>query len=214
MGSKKVEAQEEFPFAATEDGSNQPAEKKTEEEDDEEKEEPKLSKRKRKLLNQMSIADLKHQVKRPDVVEVWDVTSHDPKLLVHLKSYRNSVPVPRHWCQKRKYLQAKRGIEKGPFKLPDFIEDTGIARIRQAYMEKEQNKTLKQQQKDRMSAKTHKMDVDYQTLHDAFFKYQTKPKMTGFGEVYFEGKEYEVQLKEKRPGLLSDALKVRRSLIF
>ena len=37
------------------------------------------------------------QVKRPDVVEVWDVTSHDPRLLVFLKAYRNAVPVPRHW---------------------------------------------------------------------------------------------------------------------
>ncbi|KAJ6716676.1 SPLICING FACTOR 3B [Salix koriyanagi] len=42
---------------------------------------------------------------RPDVVEVWDATSADPKLLVFLKSYKNTVPVPRHWCQKRKFLQ-------------------------------------------------------------------------------------------------------------
>ncbi|KAJ6385804.1 hypothetical protein OIU77_028888 [Salix suchowensis] len=52
---------------------------------------------------------------RPDVVEVWDATSADPKLLVFLKSYKNTVPVPRHWCQKRKFLQGKRGIEKQPF---------------------------------------------------------------------------------------------------
>ncbi|KAK1361809.1 hypothetical protein POM88_046283 [Heracleum sosnowskyi] len=38
--------------------------------------------------------------------QVWDATSSDPKLLVFLKSYRNIVPVPRHWCQKRKFLQA------------------------------------------------------------------------------------------------------------
>lgn len=37
--------------------------------------------------------------------QVWDATSSDPKLLVFLKSYRNTVPVPRHWCQKRKFLQ-------------------------------------------------------------------------------------------------------------
>jgi hypothetical protein len=29
----------------------------------------------------------------------------DPKLLVYLKAYRNTVPVPRHWSQKRKFLQ-------------------------------------------------------------------------------------------------------------
>ena len=30
--------------------------------------------------------------------------------------------MPRHWCFKRKYLQGKRGIEKPPFDLPDFIK--------------------------------------------------------------------------------------------
>jgi hypothetical protein len=40
--------------------------------------------------------------------KVWDATSADPKLLVFLKSYRNTVPVPRHWCQKRKFLQVRQ----------------------------------------------------------------------------------------------------------
>ena len=34
------------------------------------------------------------------------------------------MPVPRHWCFKRKYLQGKKGIEKPPFDLPDFINKT------------------------------------------------------------------------------------------
>ena len=38
------------------------------------------------------------------------------------QSTRNTVCVPRHWCFKRKYLQGKRGIEKPPFDLPDFIK--------------------------------------------------------------------------------------------
>lgn len=46
------------------------------------------------------------------------------------------MPVPRHWSQKRKYLQGKRGLEKPPFKLPEFIEATGIGEMRQAYQEK------------------------------------------------------------------------------
>ena len=58
-----------------------------------------------------------------------DVTADDPRLLVHLKSYRNSIPVPKHWAQKRKFLMGKRGIEKPPFQLPDFIQATGIERI-------------------------------------------------------------------------------------
>jgi splicing factor 3B subunit 2 len=44
--------------------------------------------------------------------------------------------VPRHWCYKRKYLQGKRGIEKAPFELPDFIRATGIEDMRAALQEK------------------------------------------------------------------------------
>jgi splicing factor 3B subunit 2 len=45
--------------------------------------------------------------------------------LLLAQALRNTVTVPRHWSQKRKYLQGKRGIEKPAFKLPDFIEATG-----------------------------------------------------------------------------------------
>jgi len=99
-------------------------------------------KKKKKMIKRASVADLKQQVPRPDVVEVWDVTAADPRMLVYLKAYRNTVPVPRHWCQKRKYLQGKRGIEKPPFQLPDFIAATGIDKIRQAVLEKEEQKKI------------------------------------------------------------------------
>ena len=46
------------------------------------------------------------------------------------------MPVPRHWSQKRKYLQGKRGLEKPPFQLPDYIEATGIGEMRKAYQDK------------------------------------------------------------------------------
>jgi splicing factor 3B subunit 2 len=179
-------------------------EEKPEEEEPEQKQ---MSKRERKKQKRLSVALLKQLVTRPEVVEVWDVTSSDPALLVYLKSYRNAVPVPRHWCQKRKYLQGKRGIEKPPFELPEFIAATGITRIRQAIQEQEEQKRAKQKQRERMQPKMGKMDIDYQVLHDAFFRYQTKPKLTGHGDMYYEGKEFEVKLKEKKPGQLSDELK-------
>lgn len=55
-----------------------------------------------KKLTRLSVAELKQLVGRPDVVEMHDVTARDPKLLVQLKAHRNTVPVPRHWCFKRK----------------------------------------------------------------------------------------------------------------
>jgi hypothetical protein len=44
-------------------------------------------------------------------------------------------------------------------------------------------------------------------LHDAFFKYQTKPKLTHHGDLYHEGKEFKVKLREMKPGVLSQELK-------
>jgi hypothetical protein len=51
----------------------------------------KLSKKQRKLLHRLKIAELKQQCARPDVVEVWDVTAPDPQTLVTLKVRREAV---------------------------------------------------------------------------------------------------------------------------
>ena len=67
-----------------------------------------------------------------------------------MQSTRNTVPVPRHWCFKRKYLQGKRGIEKPPFRLPDFIKATGVMEMRQALDEKEDHKSLKAKTRERV----------------------------------------------------------------
>jgi splicing factor 3B subunit 2 len=83
------------------------SEKKAKKEENEAIDTPKLSKKKLKKATRLSVAELKQLVNRPDVVEMQDVTARDPKLLVHLKSTRNTVAVPRHWCAKRKYLQGK-----------------------------------------------------------------------------------------------------------
>ena len=165
-----------------------------------------LSSKAKKRAKRLSIAELKQLVQRPEVVEAWDVTSDDPRLLVHLKAYRNTIPVPKHWCQKRKFLMGKRGSEKPPFQLPEFIAATGIEKIRNAVMEKENAKRLKGKMKERMQPKMGKIDIDYQVLHDAFFKFQTKPRLSKHGDVYYEGKEHEAALREKRPGQLSAEL--------
>ena len=59
----------------------------SDEEEEEEglKEEPKMSKKKLRKLNRLTVAQLKQLVERPDVVEMHDVTAMDPKLLIHLK---------------------------------------------------------------------------------------------------------------------------------
>ena len=176
-------------------------------EEDEENAAPKMSKKKRKEMTKLSVAELKAIVKKPEMVEWTDTSGPDPRLLVHMKSYRNVVPVPTHWSLKREYLSSKRGIEKPPFALPKFIQETGIAEMRDAVLEKQENATLKQKQRERVQGKTGKLDIDYQKLYDAFFKFQTKPELTRYGEVYYEGKEFETNLRHLRPGEISDELK-------
>lgn len=91
--------------------------------------------------------------------------------------------------------------------MPDFVRATGIADIRAAVLEKEAAQKLKARQRERLQPKMGKLDIDYRVLYNAFFRYQTKPKMTTLGDLYYEGKEFEVKLKEKNPGVLSPELK-------
>lgn len=175
--------------------------------DEEEESGAKISRKKRKEQNKLSVAELKALVRKPESVEWTDTSASDPKLLVHIKSYRNVVPVPNHWSLKREYLSSKRGVEKPPFSLPKFIQETGIAEMRDAVLEKQDQQTLKQKQRERVQPKMGKLDIDYQKLYEAFFRFQTKPELTRYGEVYYEGKEYETNLKHLRPGELSDELK-------
>lgn len=66
---------------------------------------------------------------------------------------------------------------------------------------------IHQRLRERMKPKMGKMDIDYEVLHDAFFKYMTKSKMTDHGDIYFEGKENDVRSKNYKPGKISDELR-------
>ncbi|KAJ5482424.1 hypothetical protein N7475_001236 [Penicillium sp. IBT 31633x] len=174
--------------------------------DEEQESEPKISKKKRKEMNKLSVAELKAMVRKPEIVEWTDTSAPDPRLLIHIKAHRNVVPVPPHWSLKREYLSSKRGVEKAPFALPKFIQETGISEMRDAALEKQEQASLKQKQRERVQPKMGKLDIDYQKLYEAFFRFQTKPELTRYGEIYYEGKEYETNLKHLRPGELSDEL--------
>lgn len=63
--------------------------------------------------------------------------------------------------------------------------------MRASYHAKEGDKKMKQKMRDRMQPKMGKLDIDYAILHDAFFKHQRPPTMSGWGELYYEGKEFE-----------------------
>jgi splicing factor 3B subunit 2 len=124
-----------------------------------------LSKRKLREILRPTVAELKRRVKRPDLVEAHDVTAPDPDFLIELKSVEGTVPVPRHWGRKRKYLQGKRGFEKPPFQLPDFIVRTGIAEVRDAAAQQDSEMSAKQRNRMRVAPKMGAIDVDYKVLY-------------------------------------------------
>ena len=108
-----------------EEAADAPAEQKADDVDEDDAPEKRLSRKQRKAMSRMTVAGAQTSGGKPEAVEAHDVTASDPRLLVFLKSYRNTVPVPRHWCHKRKFLQGKRGVEKKPFQLPEYIAQTG-----------------------------------------------------------------------------------------
>ena len=196
---------EEKPEAFWEDDENIP-----DEDDDDGK--PKISRKQRKQMNKLSVAQLKSLVNRPELVEWTDVSSSNPQLLIAIKGAKNVIPVPTHWSLKREYLSSKRGIEKSPFALPKFIQETGIAEMREAVLEKQAEMTMRQKQRERVQGKLGKLDIDYAKLYDAFFRRQTKPELTRYGEVYYEGKEFETNLVNLKPGELSEELREALSM--
>ncbi|CEP23608.1 CUS1 [Cyberlindnera jadinii] len=169
-------------------------------------EEPQMSKRKLRKANKIPLSRLKATSKYPELVEWYDADATDPLLVVQLKCLKNSVPVPVNWQFKRDYLSGKRGFEKSAFKLPKFISDTGITDMRDTT--KEDESSLKQRQRERVQPKMNRLDMDYQKLHDAFFKFQTKPRLYAFGDVFYEGKDMEESSHlDFRPGVISDELR-------
>jgi len=55
--------------------------------------------------------------------------------------------------------------------------------MREAVREKEENARLKTKMKERMNPKMGKLEIDYQKLYNAFFKYQKKPVLSGYGDM-------------------------------
>ena len=65
-----------------------------------------------------------------------------------------------------------------------------VTKIYFVIINQEDQKTLKAKMRERVRPKMGKIDIDYHKLHDAFFKWQTKPKMTIHGDLYYEVRAY------------------------
>lgn len=177
-----------------------------------------LTKRQFKKRYSIPLSVLKSEAKKPEVIEWIDSNSPDPYLHIYLKSQINSVKVPNHWKSKKSFLSSKRGIERPPFELPKFIRDTGILEMRNIAEEADDQSTLKQKMRERVQPKSGQLDIDYNKLYDAFFKYQKKPPLLKFGELYTENTNNEdlilnYQISRLKVGVLSSKLKFALGMI-
>ncbi|KAJ5518434.1 hypothetical protein N7453_000856 [Penicillium expansum] len=166
--------------------------------DEEQESEPKISKKKRKEMNKLSVAELKAMVRKPEIVE-WTDTS--APILDSSFTLKPIAMLSRYPPTGR--LNESISHPNGEWRR----RQTGISEMRDAALEKQEQSSLKQKQRERVQPKMGKLDIDYQKLYEAFFRFQTKPELTRYGEIYYEGKEYETNLKHLRPGELSDELR-------
>lgn len=74
--------------------------------------------------------------------------------------------------------------------------------MRESIQNKEAAAGIKGKVAERMAPRMGKLDIDYQKLHDAFFRWQKKPTALAlYGDLYWEGKEFETRLKTRKPGI-------------
>lgn len=69
-------------------------------------------------MKRPTLCTLKQEAGKAEVVEFWDTTASDPIFLVWIKGLKNTVPVPAHWKEKKRYMQGVKSFEKPPYKLP------------------------------------------------------------------------------------------------
>ena len=150
-----------------------------------------MNKKQLKQEKRNLIAQFKILARNPDLIEDYDVNSKYPYFLNYLKGYKNTVEVPKNWEHKKKQFYFHKGLFKKIYKLPDYIEKTGISKLRDPLTEKNTMRMIRLKMKERMNPKLGKIDIDYEVLHDAFFKHQTKPELSKFGDIYYEGREEE-----------------------
>ncbi|KAL3231018.1 hypothetical protein RNJ44_00657 [Nakaseomyces bracarensis] len=187
-------------------------------EDDQDKEE-KLSKKKLRLMNKPTLAELKGSVALPQLIEKYDCDAKDPYFLAAIKTSLNVVQVPSHWQAKRDYLSGRSLLSKKPFELPDIIRQTGIESMRSTLPEESADSDdpkLKEKARATVRPKLGKLDLDYKRLYDTFFKLGANWKPTvllPFGDMYYENRnlsgeaKWRKMMQERIPGRLSEELR-------
>ncbi|MDP2436276.1 MAG: DUF382 domain-containing protein [archaeon] len=141
----------------------------------------------KKELKGTRLAVLKRVASDAAEVSEHDANAEDPLFLLLAKRLPGTVGVPGHWVQKKGFLRRQRAGEVPAYQLPPYVQATGVAEMREALRARDGDKTARQLARERVRPKMARLELDYQSLHDAFFLHQTKPPLTPHGLLFREG---------------------------
>merc|ERR1712032_651476 len=131
------------------------------------------SKRKNRVASRPSLVSLKQLSPKAEEVFSFDTTAEDPHTLLYLKSVFNSWEVPTNWDRRQCKIMTLCN-PSALFVLPPFLLSTGVSAIRNHSSHGADNTS--HPGRNRIRPKSSRIQLNYDVLRDAFFKYQSKPE--------------------------------------
>ena len=161
-----------------------------------------LSKRQQRKVQGWTLGKLKLAVNRPELVETHDVNAQFPLALIDIRSARNIAKVPPNWAIRRKYLSRKRQLNLlTNYELPPQVAATRVATIRKYYVDR-----ARAQLHGKPSPHEEPPRPDFDAMRDCFYHY-TFVNLYRYGDLYYEGREAELDSVDARPGVYSNRLR-------
>ncbi|ELA46859.1 hypothetical protein VCUG_01633 [Vavraia culicis subsp. floridensis] len=139
----------------------------------------KLNRKRRKhLLLQSKLEELKLIVDNPATVHIEDVSARNPILLNKYKNIRNAVPVPPHWKAKKTTFYTHEKYE------PPFVND-GALRMRAAFYEHTEKMTEKQRESEKKYPKmTDEFLLPHETMKNMLKSAYVSSRLLRAGILY------------------------------
>ncbi|KNH01732.1 PSP proline-rich domain-containing protein [Perkinsela sp. CCAP 1560/4] len=161
-----------------------------------------LSKRQQRKVEGWTIGKLKLVLDKPELVETHDDNAQYPLSLLEIKAARNVPKVTPNWCIRRKYLSRKRQLNLlTNYELPPQLAATRVASIRKYYVDRARALI-----NGKAAPPGEPPRPDFDAIRDCFY-YYTFVHIYRYGDLYYEGREAELDSVDARPGVLSNRLR-------
>lgn len=130
----------------------------------------------------ISLIDLKLYSNNPNLVSRKDLNAPFPFLLVKIKSDFNIVNFPFN-SETNGEIISRSSLNQSKYVIPPNVLLANISALKKIDFEN-QEKKIKKMKIGELSKAIIKINVDYQKMHDSFFKYDYEPKLSIYGEIF------------------------------